>query len=161
MTTHLCFNGVLTVAAIVLALSPGQTVQGDGYTITAPHGWHLAHSSATGQAEDLIGPSEATVEVIRMPVGTTTPTTDQMLAIIEGSTLPQVSAAVDIDRSSAHKALLPAGDAVEVNISYHNQPGELVMLPTGGSVLIIAFESSGSTRAQTDFNHMLETVTVS
>jgi membrane protease YdiL (CAAX protease family) len=160
MTAHACFNGVLTVAAIYLALSPATVVQGDGFAFDAPRGWHLDTSHTTTAAAHVIGPSEAEVFVGSEPVGTSTPNADFLLQRLQASSTSSFLPGVDSAMTNPREVTLPIGTAVEADMVIQGHHGELVMVPTKTEVLVIGFGSGGSAKATADFQSMLQSLRV-
>jgi membrane protease YdiL (CAAX protease family) len=158
MAAHAAFNGVLTVAAIVLALAPGAKASANGLTIHAPSGWHqLDRAKLPGGIFDALqGPSGATV----LLTGRQRPllpdkTADQILNDINAGRLDAQFGGYGFNHSAATKSRIPAGEIVRIHLSVDGHQAEVVYLPIGHEVFIIVLESNGSVKARVDFNRML------
>lgn len=74
IATHLAFNTVLTIAAVVVVFGPSHLVTVDGISLTSPGGWSQVSSvneNPLGAAVELRGPDDAAVSVLAGPVGRT------------------------------------------------------------------------------------------
>ena len=120
MAAHASFNGVLTVVAIFLALSPGHSVSLSGLTFQAPSGWHQStNQTATelGYIATLIGPSSAQMTVMALPTPTGGVTTAEVVQRVESGALNnQFPAAAGFDHSTPEVGHIPAGDIVSVHL---------------------------------------------
>ena len=159
ITAHACFNGSLTVAAIILALAPGHVVHGPGYDITVARGWHAADTSGAPMGGLYVqGPSGADVAIFQQDVGSNTVAIDRLLTMMKSSEANSFMPGMTIDSGSTQEISLPIGEAVEASIEIHGHHGELVFVPENSDVLIIAFGSGGSVAAVQDFHKMLPTL---
>jgi hypothetical protein len=163
IATHACFNGVLTVAAIVLALNPGKTLTFDGVSITAPQGWHQA-GARDGVSDGLLGiegPSGAgvTLRAVR-PLGPVNLDDPGLIDRIQSqlATVPGVTSVIDTDRVRTMD--LPAGHAIEVPVRIAGTETDEVLVDAAPEVIVVSFVSGGSAKAGSDFQEMLRSLRV-
>jgi membrane protease YdiL (CAAX protease family) len=158
MAAHAGFNGVLTVAAIVVVLGPAHPVAFGGVSFTAPSGWSTVSSASPGfpaTTLSLRGPSDAVVDAIAIP-DAFAGTADAIEARIQANdgglsdSLGSVSNVREIE--------VPAGVAVEVDITLNGHHGNAVLLPADGQVYELVFLNAGSVKAIEDFSRMLDTL---
>jgi membrane protease YdiL (CAAX protease family) len=160
MATHACFNGVLTVAAIVLALTPGQSVHGAGFQFTAPRGWHSDTNLVDGaEGVHLLGPSGSDVFVSAQPTGQQ----EDVQTVLRNFDQGRISqlAGGELSAGAPHEEDLPAGPAVVADVTIRGEQGKMVLIPEGTEVIVIGFGSGGSAKADQDFRTMLQTLQVS
>jgi len=158
MAAHAAFNGVLTVAAIVIVLSPGKTFTSAGVSVDAPSGWSQSRSTAAGLS--LHGPSGAF-----FGVGTVlTPVKPSLRAVTDRltqGTLATLSAQeLQVDPNTVRTVKLPTGRGVELDLTVHGHSGHMLFIPRAGQSVEVVFLSAGSLRAEHDFTKMLESVRV-
>lgn len=158
MAAHAAFNGVLSVAALAIVLAPTTTVTSGGLSLQAPGGWRV-HDAAGGPGLVLDGPSEAELLVHEQPVAVA-PSAATMLDRVQAGLLSVAGTPVDVDAASAREARLPAGSAVEVDITADGHAGTLVYLPQPGAIVEVVFFSAGSIKARSDFPRMLDSLRV-
>jgi hypothetical protein len=160
MAAHAAFNGILTVAALAVVLSPATTITSGDISISAPGGWHQ-HNDLSFAPGGLVleGPSEAALFVTEQPVAAT-PTADTMLSRIESGLLSTNNFDVVVHAETAHEVQLPAGPAVEVDLNAQGHAGTMVLLSRPGDVVEVVFMSAGSMKARTDFPRMLDSLRV-
>jgi membrane protease YdiL (CAAX protease family) len=157
MTTHLAFNGVLTVAALAVVLAPARPMWFGDLQMQVPGGWtRLVDESAIGVLE---GPSGAGLIVAEQstPVPPSTETIQRRLS--QGMLDPVVPGLV-VDAGSVRVVRLPAGPAVEVDLTADGHRGTVVFLAAPGATVEIVFMSGGSMKATTDFARMLDSARV-
>jgi membrane protease YdiL (CAAX protease family) len=164
MTTHACFNGVLTVAAITLALQPGATFTFDGVSVSAPRGWHHA-SDREGLPTNLLGldgPSGSAVAFMSEPLPPT------VRSITDPSVISRLQSRLGassqygeaFDTSKLITLQLPAGSAVEVPFFVGGYHADEVFLQAQNKLVILIYHSAGSAKADHDFQQMLQTLRV-
>jgi membrane protease YdiL (CAAX protease family) len=163
MATHFAFNGVLTVAALSLVLSPGPTINGDGVTLNLPSGWKSAPQSALpgylGAARDLIavqGPSGAALVVVSFP----TPSAPNVDDIVDRVTNDPSLGGFAVQRQSLHELRLPAGTAVEFDEQVAGHRATLIFLPHAGRSFEFVVQTAGSVKAATDVHRILQSMTL-
>jgi membrane protease YdiL (CAAX protease family) len=164
MAAHASFNGVLTVIATFLALTPGHSVTMNGLTFKAPSGWHEASDSVpegTGFAA-LQGPSHATLLVMSLPnPGGATTTNTLVRRIVAGDFDNALPSDANFGHSAPEEQHIPAGDIVTMQLTVDGHQGELVWLPSPTRLYVIVLGTGGSSKARHDFNDMLQTFKVS
>jgi hypothetical protein len=84
-----------------------------------------------------------------------------MLARLQAGLLSVDGVDLGVDASSAREVKLPAGPAVEVDITAQGHAGTLVYLPRPGAIVEVVFMSGGSLKARSDFPGMVESLRVS
>jgi membrane protease YdiL (CAAX protease family) len=158
MAAHAGFNGVLTVAAIVIVVSPGKTFQGLDVAVQAPSGWSQSHS--TPMALSLYGPAGAWfgVETLSTPVA---PDMHAVTARLTDAALTSPSSeVVEVDRSTVRDVSLPAGDGVELDVTVQGHRGHMIFISRAGTSVEVIFLSAGSLKAERDFPKMVASVRV-
>ena len=158
IAAHVAFNGVLTVAAIAVVLAPTKTVTAGGVSIAEPGGWSQSSYAQVGVL-NLRGPSGAWLAVLATPTPVA-PDPQEVVARLTDGSLAGVFPGLGIDAGSTREVRLPAGDAVEVDITARGHRGTMVFLPGDGRSYEVMFLSGGSVKAQTDFNRMLRSLRV-
>lgn len=162
MSAHAAFNGTLTAAAVALALSPGTTVTAGALTVDVPGGWHQVTDSRLNRAPDatvLTGPSGAAVVINPEHDGPSHGFDAERLAeVIRSGALDGRIPGVQLDDATAHTLLLPAGPAVEVDVTSEGHRGEYVGVLAPDDIYDVVFISAGSVRAEHDFARMLTSV---
>ena len=63
--------------------------------------------------------------------------------------------------TAAHTVQLPAGPAVEMDMTASGHRGNFVFFPRSGRSYAVVFFSGGSLRAESDFSKMLSSVQIS
>ena len=158
MSAHLGFNGVLTIAAIVIVLSPGKTFEGMGVSVDAPGGW--SQTSTPGTALSLRGPSGAWLGIATV----STPVQRDLQQVTDRLTQGPLGALpsdqVQINRDTVRWVTLPVGRAVELDVQVQGHKGHMLFVPRTGQSVEVLFLSAGSLRAEQDFTKMLESVHV-
>jgi membrane protease YdiL (CAAX protease family) len=157
MAAHAAFNGVLTVAALAVVLAPAKMVVSGHVSLRAPGGWSSAQNGAGGIA--LEGPSGASVLVVQVPT-VDVPSTDTVIRRLRSGVLAQTFPGLVVDAGSTRKVELPAGPAVEVDVTAEGHRGTIVFLPLAGESLDVVFVGAGSMKAQSDFPKILDSLRV-
>jgi hypothetical protein len=67
---------------------------------------------------------------------------------------------VDVTVDNARQVQLPAGSAVEADITAEGHSGSLVFVPEQSKFVEVIFISAGSEKARADFPHMLDSLRV-
>jgi membrane protease YdiL (CAAX protease family) len=155
MAGHAAFNGVLTVAALAIVLSPATTVTSGDVSLSAPGGWR-AHTHATPGLV-LEGPSEAALLVLEQPT-IVAPTTGLILDRIRAGLMSTAGIDLQADTQSARETQLPAGPAVTVDITADGHAGTVVYVPRPTEMVEVIFLSGGSMKAKSDFPRMLDSL---
>ena len=158
MAAHLGFNGALTVAAIVIVLSPGNTFEGVGVSVDAPGGW--SETTTPGTALSLRGPSGAWLGIATV----STPVQPDLQQVTDRLTQGPLGALppdeLQIDRNTVRWVGLPVGRAVEMDVHVQGHEGHMLFVPRAAQSVEVLFLSAGSLRAEHDFTKMLESVRV-
>ena len=159
MAAHASFNGVLTVIAIFLALTPGHSVTMNGLTFKAPSGWHEAGDSVPAGSGvcRIAGPSHATLLVMSMPNPGGVATTNTLVRRIEaGDFDSRIPSDANLGHSAPGEQHIPAGDIVTMQLTVDGHEGELVWLPSTTRLYVIVLGTGGSAKARQDFTHFLK-----
>jgi membrane protease YdiL (CAAX protease family) len=157
IAAHVAFNGVLSVAALAVVLAPARTVTAGDLTFSAPSGWGQIHSDVGGWT--MTGPSGAEVYLAERPL-TVTPTPDQIRDRLREGFSASPIPGMSFNPSTLRETTLPVGVAVEMDVSYEGHGGTFVMLAAQGKLVEVVLMDGGSTKAQADFPHMLESLRV-
>ena len=159
MAAHFTFNGVLTVAALAVVLSPGKTFTFQDVSMHAPSGWSQHGSSDVPTGLALEGPSGSGVIVLETP--TPTPVTpDVILTRLETTSWQQYLPNIDASIDNPRQVQLQTGPAVEADLTAEGHGGEIVFVPAQSKMVEVIFVSAGSEKAKTDFPHMLDSIRV-
>ncbi len=163
MTAHICFNGALTVAAVVIVLGPSHTYDVDGLELTVAAGWTNESAAAAAEfgaaAPDLAlqGPDASLIVVSATPLGERVYDPDMVAQRLSAGSYPFTGVAYD--RSSVRQADLPSlGRAVEVNFTLGALHGEDVLFAVDGQAYAVRFINGGSGKAESDFRDVLSTL---
>jgi membrane protease YdiL (CAAX protease family) len=156
IAAHVAFNGVLTVAAIMVVLGPSHLVTFGNIELTAPSGWSVNGSPAvtvSGADVVLVGPSDSELEVVPGPAvnGVSAATVAQRLA---DSRLP-LPPGLTLDTSSVRLLSVPVGQVVEVPMTADGRQGTLGLLVASSQSYELVFLDAGSVKAENDFSQML------
>jgi len=160
IAAHVGFNGVLTVAALSLVLSPGSAVSLDGLNAELPSGWRAASTSElpsvltdTGSVAGFKGPSGAELVVVSFATATA-PSVDAVYDRLSGGGFGAS------DKGALHELRLPAGPAVEVFQQLQGDDATIVFLPHAGRSYELALRGAGSVKARSDFDRILKSLRV-
>jgi membrane protease YdiL (CAAX protease family) len=159
IAAHAGFNGVLTIAAIMVVLGPSHVIQVGGLDMTAPSGWsvHTPQQPEFSNSETvLIGPSDAQLAVVSEP-NVSGATADSIAARLRSGVLA-VPAELQVDPASVREVMEPVGELVEESASIEGHDGTLAMLAVGGQAYQFVFIGAGSAKAQQGFDQMLKSL---
>lgn len=164
MAAHFTFNGVLTVAALAVVLSPGKTFTFADMSIHAPSGWGQHHATipaGLASAFALEGPSESAVVVMEIPESISRSVTVSSIetALNSGAMstyLPNYGTSL----TDVREVRLPVGTAVEADVTVDGHSGNFVFVPRPTETVMVMFLSAGSEKAKADFPHMLDSLRV-
>jgi membrane protease YdiL (CAAX protease family) len=156
IAAHVGFNGVLTVAAIMIVLGPSHLIEFGGLKMTAPSGWSVDTSPAvalSGADVVLVGPSDAELEVVPGPAvnGVSAQIVAQRLA----DSRLQLQPGLVVDTSTVRLLPVPVGQVVEVSMTAQGRAATLGLLVTQNQSYELVFLGAGSVKAENDFTHML------
>jgi hypothetical protein len=154
IAAHATFNGVLTVAALAVVLSPATRYAVGGVTLAAPGGW--SRVEAGDHTLSLQGPSGAQLLAIALPVAGAPDATTVLDRVLSGSLEPTTGVAVD--QATATTTHLPAGDAVSVQASIDGHRCTLVLLSLTDEVVEVLVDPAGSPRARADLPVILSSI---
>jgi membrane protease YdiL (CAAX protease family) len=164
MAAHLAFNGVLTIAAVVVVTGAGPLISNDGLSMHTPSGWTAKPVDLPTSFADvhesfaLAGPSGAAFVAMSFPTPVA-PDPDLLMQRLSTTGRPGFGTAVKTD--SLREVKVPAGMLVEVDATIANQPGTIAFMPRSGRTYELVFESAGSPKAAADFAQMLRDLRVS
>jgi hypothetical protein len=157
IAAHAAFNGVLTVAALAVVLAPTKTITAGLVSVDAPSGW--SRPAGPTAALVLTGPSGSMLAVAPVPtVGVPDPS--DVVSRIDNGTLSATLPGIVVDTASTREVTVPAGRAVEVDVTARGHHGTLVFLPHPGESYEVVFFSAGSAKAQRDFPEMLRSLRI-
>ena len=163
MAAHLGFNGVLTIAALSVVLSPGAAVNLDGLSAHLPSGWRAASLSDlpeslsnVGSVKSFRGPSGSALVVVAVP-SPSTPTVDDIYDRLSSSGFTSLIPG----HSDLRELRLPAGPAVEVVSQVRGDQVTIVFLPHAGRSYELLMRGAGSAKARSDFGRILKDLRVS
>lgn len=157
MAGHAAFNGVLTVAALAIVLSPGTTVAAGDISLVTPGGWSVMHRSGSGM--ELQGPSGSALLVVAMP-SASAPSAATVVQRLRAGALGAALPGLVVHTESTRELRLPAGDAVEVDLEADGHSGTMVFLPLTGRTVNMVFLSGGSRTAEADFPKLVDSLRV-
>ena len=157
MTAHACFNGVLTVVAVVATSGAAGTYTSfGGAHFELPGGWHAARSASI--AATYQGPAGASLAVAEVPTGRVV-TTDEMIArLSNGNALLAFGASVA--PATAQVVTVHGRDAVQVDLTVGGQPGHMLIVPSGASAYSFVMVTGGSPRAEHDWRDLEQSVDI-
>jgi len=157
IAAHACFNGMLLVVAVAASHGPPVALTAAGASITVPAAWHEM-VPGKGALLSAIGPAGSRIDVGRFDPGTVI-SVQELADRLSAGTLRGPAGTV-IEVTSVGILDIHAGRAVMMKASLDNHEGRVVMLPKGSIVWIATLETAGSARAQSDFQHALNTLTL-
>jgi membrane protease YdiL (CAAX protease family) len=163
MAAHLGFNGVLTVAALSVVLSPGASLDVGGLTAHLPSGWRAASASdlpesltAAGSVVGFRGPSGAALVAVAVP-SPSTPTVDEIYDRFTSSGFSTLLPG----HTDLRELRLPVGPAVEVVAKIHGDDVTVVFVPHAGRSYELVMRGAGSVKARADFARILRDLRIS
>jgi membrane protease YdiL (CAAX protease family) len=165
VAAHVGFNGVLTIAAIVMVVGPSHTVHVGNLSVSVPSGWHVENSASdsVGTTEvsgvSLTGPSAAQLEIISGPPIPAV-SGDALASILRAGTLP-LPPDVKVDPGSVEEIPTSAGQAVEVSLTSVGQPAKLALLAANGHSYELILVAEGSQKANADFTTRVRSMSLS
>jgi membrane protease YdiL (CAAX protease family) len=159
MAAHFGFNAVLTVAAIIVVLSPGSTIVDGNLTLHTPRGWQKVHTSDVLPSVMLRGPSDSTVEIVGLPTPVA-PTIEAIEGRMADGSLTTYYPDLTVDTKSLRTVQLEGARAAVVDLEVKGHAGTLVIAPRQGTSYELIFSGAGSTKAKGDFDKMLTSVKI-
>lgn len=166
MSAHAAFNGVLTVVAIVIVLGPAHTFQVGALKITEPGGWTQEKTALDSPGAYLLGPQPLLLDgpdgagfgMFDLGPAPSTITPDEIAARLQSTDIP-LPAGSSFDPGSVQEATLPTvGTAVEASFTLHANSGRLAFFSYGGDEYLIFAVTSSSSRAESDYSKMLNSL---
>jgi membrane protease YdiL (CAAX protease family) len=163
MSAHLAFNGGLTIAAIIVVLSPSITKSIDGLTVHIPSGWRevvSAEASSTAYVSNSLafkGPSDAGIFVVSLPTPHA-PSASSYEQRLVSADFAASNPDLTIDPDSVTEVPFDDGQLVEANITAEGHSGVVVMIPHDGTSYELVFISAGSAKARADFDKVLNSL---
>lgn len=154
---HATFNGLFTLVAVLSIVGPTKTFTVDGATLRLPAVWHTAPlPEGVRYQVGLEGPSASAILVLDQPIPAgTTFDLNQVRQKAQQNSIP-FGATITSDQTASY----PAGPALVINLTANGYPGELVIMSTSGHEWLFVLSTGGSSKAQSDFDHMLEHLTL-
>lgn len=157
IAAHVGFNGVLTVAALSIVLSPGPRLDAAGMSMDLPGGWRAAADTPTAFGDitpvaAYEGPSGATLAVayIRTPFGADLSRIVDEIDVSNGQQ--------SLASRSMRERQLPVGTVLEMHVDVDGGDGTIVVVPNPGIVYELEMHPNGSVKATADFERMLQTI---
>ncbi|HVU60238.1 MAG TPA: CPBP family intramembrane glutamic endopeptidase [Mycobacteriales bacterium] len=155
MAAHACFNGVITVAAIVVAVGPGTSYDVGGLALTAPSAWSEDHAGEALPDSLVLDGPDAQVS-LNLIFGGEQPFDPDEAAQRMRTSPDLVSDGATLDPNTIREVQLPtAGEAVEADVSVAGAPGELYLFSVGGQDYVLAYVNGGGAGNDRDFAKML------
>jgi membrane protease YdiL (CAAX protease family) len=158
ISAHAAFNSVLGVAALAIVFAPTHLVQVGPVSLEAPGGWRQV--TQLGSPIEMSGPSNALLLVLPIPT-LSAPSAATAEARLRSGRMDLHDPTLSLDTATVRLISLPAGEAVEADISQDGNAGTIVYLPHDGESLAVVFMSGGSPRAQAQFPRILRSIHVS
>jgi membrane protease YdiL (CAAX protease family) len=165
ISAHLAFNGVLTIAAVVVVTSAGPTINADGLSLRAASGWSTVPAGSLTASLGELQPAFA----LKGPAGSSfialsfataqAPDPDRLVQRLSGPDSSTFGGSIRTDTLRERK--LPLGRVVVVVVQVGGESGTVAFLPRAGRTYEFVFDSAGSPKATADYSRMLEALRVS
>jgi hypothetical protein len=159
IAAHVGFNGVLTIAAIAMVLTPSQVLTVGEMQLTVPSGWSqhaVLGPGAAGSDVFLVGPSNAELDIAPGPtVGQLDP--QDIAGRMRADALPS-TAQTFADTNSVRELAVPAGVVVEEDVTVEGRSGLIAVVDLNGQLEEFVFFGAGSAKATADFNGILDSL---
>ena len=159
VAAHAIFNGLLVVAALISVLGPAQTFTYDGASLHLPAAWKSVQPPAGASSQFVAqGPSASAIVVLdrSVPAGATFDPA-AVASAVQNHEFP-IPASYTV--SSAGTVDYPAGRAAVLTIVAEGHPGKVVVMMEHQREWLLVLSSAGSSKAVSDFNQMLEKLTL-
>ncbi len=159
IAAHAIFNGILVGVAILSVVGPARTYHLDGAVVRLPAAWRTVPTSTPSPSQLLLeGPSASTLAILDRPVPAGAVfNPDAVRIAIQDNRIPLAPGSTF---NSVQKVTYPAGAAVLTEITVDGHPGEVAVMVEDNREWIFALSTAGSTRAVSDFSHMMEHLTL-
>jgi membrane protease YdiL (CAAX protease family) len=155
MSTHACFNGVLTVAAIAATTGAATFTTYGPLRFELPGGWHAARTGYAVQA--YAGPAGASLAVLQTSSGVPL-STDEVIAHLRTS--ERSSTAFEVVEGSEQAVEVRGAEAVTADVIVGVQPGHLLVVPVGGSLYTVVVVTGGSPSGEHDWQQLEQSLEV-
>jgi membrane protease YdiL (CAAX protease family) len=162
MCAHAAFNATLTMVGIIIVLGPAHHYHVGDLQITAPGGWTTEQTrdflDSRPEGVILAGPDAAQAALLDLGEPTTPFDPEQSAERLQqlGTSLPAGSS---IDAGSVRELSLPTvGTAVEVNVTIHSSAGQMAFFAYQGEDYLMFAVTGDSSKAQSDFTKMLDSL---
>ena len=153
---HAAFNGCLVAVAVISVLGPAKTYTIDGATLQLPANWKKVSAAQTGPVQlALRGPSGSELIVLDRSVPTGSTFSPDSVAAAQQHLLP-VPPGASIDR--VQTVTYPAGSAVVVTLTENGHAGRVVTMVEHDRAWTFVLATAGSSRASSEFDHMMQTL---
>ena len=159
IAAHAVFNGLLVGAAILSVVGPARTYTVEGAVIHLPAAWRTVPTISPSPSHlALQGPSASAIIVIELPVPAGTVfNPDDMRVAAARHLIPMPAGGVI---NSVRTVSYPAGQAALVDYTVGGQPGDVAVMIERSREWVFVLSPAGSSRATTDFNHMMQHLTL-
>jgi membrane protease YdiL (CAAX protease family) len=155
MSTHACFNGVLTVAAIAATTGAATFTSYGPLRFELPGGWHTTHTGFAVQTYS--GPAGASLALAQTPMGRAL-SADELIAHLESS--EGASASFDVVAGTEQEVMVRGTDAVTADVTVQSQPGHLLVVPVGNTLYTVVVITGGSPNVEGDWRHIERTLEI-
>jgi membrane protease YdiL (CAAX protease family) len=151
VAAHMCFNGLLTFAAIAGTLGT-QTFTGAGVTVTAHSEWTQIQDIADNTLA-LNGPSGSALVVRRVP----NPDGLTATQLLHSGQLDSLVHSGSNSRNE-HLVTLPIGEGVQLDATAEGHDVAVVIVPEGSDLLVVGAVDFGSERAARELPTMIQSL---
>jgi hypothetical protein len=159
IAAHAIFNGLLVGAAILSVIGPARTYTFDGAVLHLPAEWKTVSNPNLLSSQFVVrGPSGSALLIINRPISANVVfNPDAIRAAAEEHLLP---VPVGSTINSVQAVTYQAGTAALMNITADGHPSEAAVMVEHGREWVFALSTAGSSRSITDFNQMMEHLTL-
>jgi membrane protease YdiL (CAAX protease family) len=154
MGAHAAFNGVLTFAAIAATSGSGQLTTWESVSFRLPGGFHAHPVSAGTMGYD--GPAATGIAINRADPARV-PAVSELLDHLRDR---ESSAGMRVVAGTEDVVAIHGGDAAVADVVMLGQPGHVAIVSSGSSVYTFVMITSGSPKAETDWETVLRTLHV-
>jgi membrane protease YdiL (CAAX protease family) len=155
MSTHACFNGVLTVAAIAATTGAATYADYGPLRFQLPGGWHAAGESTSIRAYQ--GPAGASLAFLTTP----TPTGRSAEQVVESLQRSEgQTTGFSLLPGSERVVAVHGVDAVVADVTVQAQPGHLLVVPVGTTLYNVVVITGGSPSGERDWNALARSLEV-
>ena len=146
MSAHACFNGVLTVVAVLATSGPGSYRSFMGAHFEVPGGWHEAQTAEAEPGVDTFnGPAGASLGV-SYNVLALMPSTDELLARVAQGRPGTTD--LTVVPGSAHVVTVDGREAVAADLTVADQPGHVLLVPGSQALYTFVIVTGASPSAE-------------